>query len=157
VVDGKKGFPFPLKTINIESSRDRAGRPGAISQFGGWNVAQRVMLVDDASFMRMMLKNILVGAGYEVIGEAENGAKAIEQFKTLKPDLVIMDIIMPEMGGIDAVREIMKANPSAKVLMCSSMGQQSLVVEAIQAGAKDFIVKPFQPSNVLEAVKKALG
>lgn len=120
-------------------------------------MAQRVMLVDDASFMRMMLKNILVGAGYEVIGEAENGAKAIEQFKTLKPDLVIMDIIMPEMGGIDAVREIMKANPSAKVLMCSSMGQQSLVVEAIQAGAKDFIVKPFQPSNVLEAVKKALG
>lgn len=120
-------------------------------------MAQRVMLVDDASFMRMMLKNILVGAGYEVIGEAENGAKAIEQFKTLKPDLVIMDIIMPEMGGIDAVREIIKANPSAKILMCSSMGQQSLVVEAIQAGAKDFIVKPFQPSNVLEAVKKALG
>lgn len=115
------------------------------------------MLVDDASFMRMMLKNILVGSGYEVVGEAENGAKAIEQFKALKPDLVIMDIIMPEMGGIDAVREIIKLNPSAKILMCSSMGQQSLVVEAIQAGAKDFIVKPFQPSNVLEAVKKALG
>ena len=78
-------------------------------------------------------------------------------FKSLKPDLVIMDIIMPEMGGIDAVREIVKANPTAKVLMCSSMGQQSLVVEAIQAGAKDFIVKPFQPSNVLEAVKKTLN
>jgi len=120
-------------------------------------VAQRIMLVDDASFMRMMLKNILVGSGYEVVGEAENGAKAIEQFKALKPDLVIMDIIMPEMGGIDAVREIVKSNPTAKILMCSSMGQQSLVVEAIQAGAKDFIVKPFQPSNVLEAVKKALG
>ena len=120
-------------------------------------MAQRVMLVDDASFMRMMLKNILVGSGYEVVGEAENGAKAIEQYKALKPDLVIMDIIMPEMGGIDAVREIVKLNPSAKILMCSSMGQQSLVVEAIQAGAKDFIVKPFQPSNVLEAVKKALG
>ncbi len=120
-------------------------------------MAQRIMLVDDASFMRMMLKNILVGSGYEVIGEAENGAKAIEQFKALKPDLVIMDIIMPEMGGIDAVREIVKVNPGAKILMCSSMGQQSLVVEAIQAGAKDFIVKPFQPSNVLEAVKKALG
>lgn len=120
-------------------------------------MAQRVMLVDDASFMRMMLKNILVGAGYEVAGEAENGAKAIEQYKSLKPDLVIMDIIMPEMGGIDAVKEIIKANPSAKVLMCSSMGQQSLVVEAIQAGAKDFIVKPFQPSNVLEAVKKVIG
>jgi two-component system chemotaxis response regulator CheY len=120
-------------------------------------VAHRVMLVDDASFMRMMLKNILVGSGYEVIGEAENGAKAVEQYKNLKPDLVIMDIIMPEMGGIDAVREIIKGNPTAKILMCSSMGQQSLVVEAIQAGAKDFIVKPFQPSNVLEAVKKALG
>jgi len=119
-------------------------------------VAHRVMLVDDASFMRMMLKNILVGSGYEVIGEAENGAKAVEQFKALKPDLVIMDIIMPEMGGIDAVREIIKGNPTAKILMCSSMGQQSLVVEAIQAGAKDFIVKPFQPSNVLEAVKKVL-
>jgi two-component system chemotaxis response regulator CheY len=115
------------------------------------------MLVDDASFMRMMLKNILVGAGYEVSGEAENGAKGVELYKSSKPDLVIMDIIMPEMGGIDAVREIVKINPSAKVLMCSSMGQQSLVVEAIQAGAKDFIVKPFQPSNVLEAVKKILG
>jgi two-component system, chemotaxis family, chemotaxis protein CheY len=120
-------------------------------------VAYRVMLVDDASFMRMMLKNILVGSGYEVIGEAENGSKAVEQYRSLKPDLVIMDIIMPEMGGIDAVREIIKINSSAKILMCSSMGQQSLVVEAIQAGAKDFIVKPFQPSNVLEAVKKALG
>ncbi len=120
-------------------------------------MAHKIMLVDDASFMRMMLKNILVGSGYEIIGEAENGAKAIEQYKNLKPDLIIMDIIMPEMGGIDAVREIIKLNPSARILMCSSMGQQSLVVEAIQAGAKDFIVKPFQPSNVLEAVKKALG
>ena len=120
-------------------------------------MAHRVLLVDDASFMRMMLKNILVGAGYEIAGEADNGVKAIELFKTLKPDLVIMDIIMPEMGGIDAVREIVKAQPGAKILMCSSMGQQSLVVEAIQAGAKDFIVKPFQPSNVLEAVKKVLG
>ena len=120
-------------------------------------MAQRVLLVDDASFMRMMLKNILVGAGYEVAGEAENGNKAIEQYKALQPDLVVMDIIMPEMGGIDAVRAIMKVNPTAKILMCSSMGQQALVVEAIQAGAKDFIVKPFQPSNVLEAVKKTLG
>lgn len=120
-------------------------------------MAYRVLLVDDASFMRMMLKNILVGAGYEVAGEAENGAKAIELYRTLKPDLVIMDIIMPEMGGIDAVREIVKGDPQAKVLMCSSMGQQSLVVEAIQAGAKDFIIKPFQPSNVLEAVKKTVN
>ena len=120
-------------------------------------MAYRVLLVDDASFMRMMLKNILVGAGYEVAGEAENGIKAIELFRTIKPDLVIMDIIMPEMGGIDAVREIVKGDPQAKILMCSSMGQQSLVVEAIQAGAKDFIIKPFQPSNVLEAVKKTVS
>ena len=120
-------------------------------------MAYRVLLVDDASFMRMMLKNILVGSGYEVAGEAENGAKAIELYRTIKPDLVIMDIIMPEMGGIDAVREIVKGDPQAKILMCSSMGQQSLVVEAIQAGAKDFIIKPFQPSNVLEAVKKTVG
>ena len=119
-------------------------------------MAHRIMLVDDASFMRMMLKNILVGAGYEIAGEAENGTKAIEQYKAIMPDLVIMDIIMPEMGGIDAVRGIIKAFPAAKILMCSSMGQQSLVVEAIQAGAKDYIVKPFQPSNVLEAVKKTL-
>ncbi len=120
-------------------------------------MSHRVLLVDDASFMRMMLKNILVGAGYEIAGEADNGVKAIELFKTLKPNLVIMDIIMPEMGGIDAVREIVKVNPTAKILICSSMGQQSLVVEAIQAGAKDFIVKPFQPSNVLDSVKKVLG
>ena len=136
-----------LKTSNSELKTDL--REEAL--------AHRVLLVDDASFMRMMLKNILVGSGYEIAGEAENGNKALEQYKALKPDLVIMDIIMPEMGGIDAVREIMKASPGAKILMCSSMGQQSLVVEAIQAGAKDFIVKPFQPSNVLEAVKKALG
>ncbi len=120
-------------------------------------MAQRVLIVDDASFMRMMLKNILAGAGYEIAGEAENGAKAIEQYMALKPDLIIMDIIMPEMGGIDAVRQIIKNVPNAKILICSSMGQQSLVVEAIQAGAKDYIVKPFQPSNVLEAVKKALA
>lgn len=120
-------------------------------------MAKKILLVDDASFMRMMLKNILVGAGYEIAGEAENGAKAVGLYTSLKPDLVIMDIIMPEMGGIDAVREILAKDPNAKVLMCSSMGQQALVVEAIQAGAKDFIVKPFQPSNVLDAVRKVLG
>src|SRR5947207_8951089 len=113
--------------MSIEERVSEEGRKGKIKEEV---VAHRVMLVDDASFMRMMLKNILVGSGYEIIGEAENGAKAVEQFKALKPDLVIMDIIMPEMGGIDAVREIIKANPGAKILMCSSMGQQSLVVEA---------------------------
>ncbi len=116
----------------------------------------RILVVDDAQFMRMMLKNILSGAGYEVAGEGENGVQAIEKYKDLRPDLVIMDMIMPEMGGIDAVREIVKLDPAAKVLMCSAMGQQALVVEAIQVGAKDFIVKPFQPAGVLEAVAKAL-
>jgi two-component system chemotaxis response regulator CheY len=112
--------------------------------------------VDDAQFMRMMLKNIIAGAGYEIAGEAENGVQAIERYRELGPDLVIMDMIMPEMGGIDAVREIVKLDPKARVLMCSAMGQQALVVEAIQVGARDFIVKPFQPAGVLEAVVKAL-
>lgn len=114
------------------------------------------MLVDDAAFMRMILKNILLGAGYEVVAEADNGLKALEIFSGSHPDLVIMDIIMPEMGGIDCVREIMKIQSQAKILMCSSMGQQALVVEAIQAGAKDFIIKPFQPANVIDVVKKVL-
>lgn len=116
----------------------------------------KILIVDDASFMRMMLKNILTQNGYEVAAEADNGAKAIERYAEAKPDLVIMDMIMPEMGGIDAVREIMKRDPNARIVMCSALGQQALVVEAIHAGAKDFIVKPFQPSNVLEAVQKAL-
>jgi two-component system chemotaxis response regulator CheY len=119
-------------------------------------VAAKILVVDDAQFMRMMLKNILVGAGYEVAGEGENGVQAVERYKSLKPDLVIMDMIMPEMGGIDAVREIVRLDPGARVLMCSAMGQQALVVEAIQVGARDFIVKPFQPAGVLEAVAKAL-
>jgi len=119
-------------------------------------VAAKILVVDDAQFMRMMLKNILVGAGYEVAGEGENGLQAVERYRSLKPDLVIMDMIMPEMGGIDAVREIMKLDPGAKVLMCSAMGQQALVVEAIQVGARDFIVKPFQAAGVLEAVAKAI-
>jgi two-component system, chemotaxis family, chemotaxis protein CheY len=119
-------------------------------------MAAKILVVDDAQFMRMMLKNILVGAGYEVAGEAENGVQAIERYRSLKPDLVIMDMIMPEMGGIDAVREIVKLDPDARVLMCSAMGQQALVVEAIQVGARDFIVKPFQAAGVLEAVTKAL-
>jgi two-component system chemotaxis response regulator CheY len=119
-------------------------------------VGAKILVVDDAQFMRMMLKNILSGAGYDIVGEGENGVQAIEKYKDLKPDLVVMDMIMPEMGGIDAVREIVKLDPGARVLMCSAMGQQALVVEAIQVGARDFIVKPFQPAGVLEAVAKAL-
>ena len=120
-------------------------------------MAQRVLVCDDAIFMRTMISDILTGAGYEVVGEAETGLQAIEHYRNLRPDLVTMDIVMPDMGGIDAVREIVKEDANAKILMCSAMGQQALVVEAIQAGAKDFVVKPFQPSRVLEAVQRVLG
>ena len=120
-------------------------------------MGHRVLVCDDAIFMRTMISDILSGAGYDVVGEAETGLQAIERYKELKPDLVTMDIVMPDMGGIDAVREIVKGDPNAKVLMCSAMGQQALVIEAIQAGAKDFVVKPFQPSRVLEAVQRVLG
>jgi two-component system chemotaxis response regulator CheY len=104
-----------------------------------------------------MIADILVGAGYEVVGEAESGLQAVDRYKVLRPDLVTMDIVMPDMGGIDAVRAIIAADPAARILMCSAMGQQALVVEAIQAGAKDFVVKPFQPARVLEAVQRVLG
>lgn len=120
-------------------------------------MAIRVLVVDDAAFMRMMVKDILSKNGYEVVGEAENGLKAVEKWQELKPDLTTMDITMPEMDGITAVKEIKKLDPGAKVIMCSAMGQQAMVVEAIQAGARDFIVKPFQPDRVLEAVRKAVG
>ena len=116
-----------------------------------------VLVCDDAVFMRTMIGDILTQAGLEVIGEADSGAQAVEKYKQLKPDLVTMDIIMPEMGGIDAVRAITEFDPQARVLMCSAMGQQALVAEAIQAGAKDVVVKPFQPSRVLEAVQRVLG
>ena len=118
---------------------------------------QTVLVCDDAIFMRTMISDILSQAGFEIVGEAESGVQAVEKYKVLKPDLVTMDIVMPDMGGIEAVREICKDDPDAKILMCSAMGQQALVVEAIQAGAKDFVVKPFQPSRVLEAVQRVLA
>jgi two-component system chemotaxis response regulator CheY len=120
-------------------------------------MSRTVLIVDDAIFMRTMIADILKGAGFEVVGEASSGTEAVEKYKELKPDLVTMDIVMPDMGGIDAVREIIKIDPKARILMCSAMGQQGLVVEAIQAGARDFVVKPFQPSRVLEAVQRLLG
>lgn len=120
-------------------------------------MAQRILIVDDAAFMRMMIKDILSKNGYEVVGEAENGLVAIEKYAELSPDLVTMDITMPEMDGIEALRKIKEGDPNARVVMCSAMGQQAMVVEAIQAGAKDFIVKPFQADRVLEAVSKALS
>ena len=112
------------------------------------------MVVDDAAFMRMMLKDILTKGGYEVVGEAENGLKAVDKYKEVTPDLVLMDITMPELDGIGAVKQIKGLDPNAKIIMCSAMGQQAMVLESIQAGAKDFIVKPFQADRILEAVSK---
>ena len=117
----------------------------------------KIMIVDDAAFMRMMIKDILTKNGYNVVGEAENGAKAMEKYNELKPDLVLMDITMPEVDGIQALKNIKAADANAKIIMCSAMGQQAMVIEAIQSGAKDFIVKPFQADRVLEAVKKVIG
>lgn len=116
-----------------------------------------ILIVDDAAFMRINLKNILEKAGYEVIGEAENGKDAIRKYKDLEPELVTMDITMPEMDGIEAVKEIRGIDSSANIIMCSAMGQQSMVVEAIEAGAQDFIVKPFEDDRVIEAVEKAIN
>ena len=120
-------------------------------------MAKNILICDDAAFMRMMIKDILTKNGYNVVGEAENGAKAVEKYQELKPDLVLMDITMPEMDGIQALKEIKKIDGGAKVIMCSAMGQQAMVIESIQSGAKDFIVKPFQQDRVLEAVRKVVG
>jgi two-component system, chemotaxis family, chemotaxis protein CheY len=117
----------------------------------------RVLIVDDAAFMRMMLKDILTKNGLEVAGEAVNGADAIDKYRELNPDIVTMDITMPEKDGITAVKEIKAFAPQAKIIMCSAMGQQPMVLEAIQAGAKDFVVKPFQADRVMESIKKVVG
>ncbi len=120
-------------------------------------MSHKVLIVDDAAFMRMMIKDILTKNGFEVVGEAENGVQAVEKYDELSPDIVTMDITMPEKDGIEALKEIKGKDPNANILMCSAMGQQSMVIEAIQAGAKDFIVKPFQPERVMEAIKKSLS
>lgn len=117
----------------------------------------RVLIVDDAAFMRMMIKDILEKNGYQIVGEASNGLKAVEIYKAEKPDVVTMDITMPDMDGIEAVKAIKAFDPAAKVIMCSAMGQQTMVMDAIRSGARDFIVKPFQAERVLEAIRKAVG
>ncbi|MCA9413774.1 MAG: response regulator [Candidatus Omnitrophica bacterium] len=116
----------------------------------------KALIVDDAAFMRVTLKNVLEPAGYE-IAEAENGEVAVEKYQEFRPDVVTMDITMPEMDGIQAVKKIVGSDPNAKVVMVSALGQESMVKDAILAGAKDFIVKPFQPDRVLEAIKKVLS
>lgn len=114
----------------------------------------RILVTDDAAFMRMQLKDIIAKAGHEVVGEAENGEVAVEKYKELKPDIVTMDITMPVMDGVQAVREIKAFDPNATVIICSAMGQQAMVIDAIQAGAKDFLVKPFSPDRIVEALQK---
>lgn len=120
-------------------------------------MGKKILICDDAAFMRMMIKDILTKSGYEIAGEAENGKVAVEKYQETKPDLVLMDITMPEMDGIQALKKIKEMDPGATVVMCSAMGQQAMVIESIQTGAKDFIVKPFQADRVVEAVKKAVG
>ena len=116
----------------------------------------RVLIADDASFMRQMIREIIEPEGYEVVGEATDGVEAVEQYEKLHPDLVTMDIVMPKRSGIDAVKGILEQSPDACVVMCSALGQETLVMEALQAGAKDFIVKPFKPDNVLNTLAKVL-
>ncbi|AEH48451.1 response regulator [Parageobacillus thermoglucosidasius] len=117
----------------------------------------KILIVDDAKFMRMTLSNIVKKANHEIVGEAENGKEAVELYRVLKPDIVIMDITMPVMNGLEALRAIKREDANAKIIMCSAMGQQRMVVEAIEAGAADFIVKPFEESRVMEAVNRLLS
>ncbi len=116
----------------------------------------RVLICDDAEFMRTLIKDVLTKGSYEIVGEAANGEEAVAKYKMLKPDLVTMDIVMPVKSGIDALKEIIAYDPNAKVVMCSALGQEILVMDAIEAGAKDFIVKPFTEENVLEVIGKVL-
>jgi two-component system chemotaxis response regulator CheY len=117
----------------------------------------RVLIVDDALFMRNMLKEVFLKAGYEVVGEAADGIEAVDQYRRLRPDLVTMDIVMPRRSGIEALREICREDPDARIVMCSAMGQESLILEAVEAGARDFIVKPFKEDRVIEVVRRVAG
>lgn len=115
---------------------------------------KKILIVDDAAFMRMMLKDILTKNGFEVVGEAKDGLEAVEMYNRLRPDLVTMDVTMPNMDGVQAVKAIKQLDPNAKIIMCSAMGQKSVVMDSVMAGAKDFIIKPFQKEKVLEAIEK---
>jgi len=114
----------------------------------------KILLVDDAAFMRMMLTNILTKLGHEIVGEASNGGEAIVKYESLKPDITFMDITMPDVDGIEGVKGIIKLNPDAKIIMCSAMGQKEMILDSIKAGAKDFVVKPFDNKRIQESVTK---
>ncbi|MDT8420873.1 MAG: response regulator [Desulfuromonadales bacterium] len=120
-------------------------------------MANRVLIADDAQFMRDLLRGIFEQAGWDVAGEAENGKQAVEQYQLLKPDLVTMDIVMPLRSGIEALSDIIAADPEARVVMCSALGQESMVMEAVKAGARDFIVKPFQQEQVERIVQRVMA
>ena len=120
-------------------------------------MALSVLIVDDALFMRNMLKDIFMRAGYDVAGEAEDGEMALELYRKVRPDLVTMDIVMPKRSGIEALRDIVNEDPNARVVMVSALGQDSLVLEAVEAGACDFIVKPFKEEKVLDVVRRVVG
>jgi two-component system chemotaxis response regulator CheY len=120
-------------------------------------MTRRVLIVDDAVFMRNMIRDIFSGGGFDVVGEAANGLEAVDKYRDLKPDITTMDIVMPFKSGIEATRDIVKGDPQAVIVMCSALGQESLVMEAIEAGASDFVVKPFKPEEVLAVVRKVLG
>lgn len=119
-------------------------------------MSKRIMIVDDAAFMRMMLKNVLTKGGFEIVEEAQDGAQAVEKYTQCNPDLVIMDITMPNMDGIEALKKIKSMKGDAKIIMCSAMGQEALVIDAIKAGALDFIVKPFQNDRLIAAISRVL-
>lgn len=116
----------------------------------------RILLADDLSFMRMVQKDILEAKGYKIVGEASDGIEAVEKYQALNPDIIILDITMPNMNGLDAMYNIFKLDSGARIIMCSALGQQQLIVEAIKAGVKDFIVKPFKSERMLSAIEKAL-
>jgi len=120
-------------------------------------LGKRILITDDTAFMRMTLRNVLSKNGYEIVGEAEDGVQAVEKYMEMKPDLVTMDITMPNMDGITAIKKIVEQDPSAKIVVVSAMGQKALVIEALNSGAKDFIVKPFQPDRIVEALQKVAG
>ncbi|MGQ9524913.1 MAG: response regulator [Armatimonadota bacterium] len=120
-------------------------------------MGKKVLIVDDAMFMRHTLKRIVSEAGYQVAGEADNGRAGVEQYKVLRPDAVLMDITMPDMDGLEALQRIKAEDPNAVVIMCTALGQESMVMEALKFGAKDYIVKPFQPDRVLQGLSRAIG